>query len=113
MSDQFEALFKNLANGMSRRAALRRFFGGIAGAAAFALTGRRVRADDPGVCARWCREEHGDDGPAAVAACINLSQDCEPGHCARIFNVRWGGDKDGPNPGRPGAEGFACVDISV
>ena len=42
MSEQFEHLFKNLANGMSRRAALKRFFGGIAGAAAFALTGKQV-----------------------------------------------------------------------
>ena len=63
MSEQFETLFKNLANGMSRRAALRRLFAGIAGTAMFALTGRRAGADEESVCAQWCANEYRDHGP--------------------------------------------------
>jgi hypothetical protein len=107
MSEQFENLFKNLANGMSRRAALRRFFGGIAGAAAFALTGRRVAADKRG-CGAWCAERYRDDGPGWAAACIDASAQCPDGECAQILTFSWG---EGPQrgDGRPNAADFVCV----
>lgn len=116
MSEQFETLFKNLANGMSRRAALRRFFGAIAGAAALALTGRRVAADSSD-CGKWCQEEYGDRGPGWIAACHEASAKCEEGTCASFtwfsFGDNSGGDLPGGQPGggRPEAPAYTCVPV--
>jgi hypothetical protein len=111
MSEQFETLFENLAKGMSRRAALRRFFGGIAGAAAFALTGRRAAA--AGGCGDWCQQTYGDRGPGWVAACVRASSDCPDGACASFSWFSWGDESGGseqtPGGGPPTAHSHACV----
>jgi hypothetical protein len=88
MSKQFETLFKDLASGMSRRTALRRFFGGFAGVAAVALTGRRVRADAPSVCASWC--SIGVTGTSLWQPASTLHSYCPEGYCATIIK-RFGG----------------------
>ena len=85
MSEQFESMFKNLANGMSRRAALRRFFGGIAGAAAFALTGRRAEAEASRKCApNWCSRTVCRSMRSAMRCGLHQrsSRECPEGECA-------------------------------
>jgi hypothetical protein len=109
MSKQFEALFKDLANGMSRRAALRRFLGGIAGAATFALTGRPARADSPGVCGQWCSSQYAGFPRAGlwIAACIETSNQCPPGFCASSGDLSWA-QTQGDDP-RPHFNSWVCV----
>jgi hypothetical protein len=91
MSRQFESLFKDLASGMSRRAALRRFFIGVAGAAGAVLTGGGLAAaarksDDP--CVAFCEinENSGFDGDQGqTEECVARSKQCPAGQCAKSF----------------------------
>lgn len=119
MVKHFDELAKALASGIPRRVALRRFAGGLLGAAmASAIPGRAALAapsgkagcadyclhhSKPGVslgtcinncvneCTRICEEVFVDDG-AARAACIDRSLQCPPGTCAAFeVNVSFNG----------------------
>ena len=111
MSKQFEKLFKDLANGMSRRTAMRRFVGGIVGVAAGVLTGRRAAADSPGVCARWCADQYSGypDAGLYIAACIDSSSECPEGHCASGYDLSWA--RTSNNQNRPYFNGFVCIAV--
>jgi len=90
MSKQLESLFKDLASGMSRRAALRRFFAGLGGAAAIALTGGGLAASrkNDDVCAEFCEINHNsgwDSFQGQVQECIARSKQCPDGQCAVMF----------------------------
>ena len=111
MVKHFDELAKALASGMPRRVALRRFAGGLVGAAmAAAIPGRAALAapSGKGGCAAYCLQKVGpgaklgtcinecvnecthiceevfaDDG-VARARCIDRSLQCPPGTCAAI-----------------------------
>ena len=90
MSKQLESLFKDLASGMSRRAALRRFFAGLGGAAAIALTGGRLAASrNDDVCAEFCELNLFNHGftpfQGQLQQCIAMSRRCPDGQCALMF----------------------------
>jgi hypothetical protein len=111
VSKQFENLFKDLANGMSRRTAIRRFVGGVAGVAAAVLTGRRAAADSAGVCARWCADQYSGypDAGLYIAACIDSSSECPDGQCASGSDLSWA--KTSNNQNRPYLNNFVCMSI--
>jgi len=115
MSEQFEKLFKHLADGMSRRAALRRFVGGIAGAAAFSLMGRPVRASRSGCgnhCAKRAEQEVDKDrSQGFVRACMEASSTCPDGFCADTGDLSWEGPSNDPDEGHLYFNTFVCVPV--
>lgn len=81
MGKQFDELSKALASGASRRAALKRFAVGLAGAAlASVLPGRRAEAQyEPSDCRSICRNDLGLQGESfgrCVAACTSCIRNC-------------------------------------
>ena len=85
MKDQLDKLSKDLASGVSRRDALRWFFGGIGAAALTLFTGRKARADGNEICVELCREQElrGKD----FGLCVAQSAQCPPGECAFCLNA--------------------------
>jgi hypothetical protein len=83
MGKAVENLAKDLATGLSRRTALRRFFVAV-GAAVGTLVGRRASADSNEACVTLCREQEllGRD----FGACVAASAQCPPGECACLIN---------------------------
>ena len=91
MSKNVENFFKDLASGMSRRAAFRRLFGGTVGAVAAVLTGRSIgRAQGYASCSDYCRDNTQAD-PSYFAQCRNQSKKCPPGSCAVNYACSSGG----------------------
>ena len=87
MSKALEELSKDLARGISRRTAFKRFFATLGGLGAAMVTGRRAAAQGNSVCVRLCREQ-GLKG-RELGACVSASAHCPPGECALVTN---GGD---------------------
>jgi len=89
LNKQFDELSKDLASGVSRRSALRRFLVGI-GAAAGVLLGRRsAKAENFDLCLDFCAEQYGTT-TLEYEECVYLSYYCPPGKCAHFlkFNNR-------------------------
>jgi hypothetical protein len=79
MAKQIEQLSKDLASGMSRRQAFRRFLAGIGGGLLF--TSGRARGEGNNVCVQLCREHlQGRD----FGECVAFSAHCPEGQCAFV-----------------------------
>jgi hypothetical protein len=78
MGKQFDELAKALASGVSRRAALKRFATGVAGAAvASVFTGRgAVAQDSPAICQQFCREFVGPSSGQEFGRCVSTCASC-------------------------------------
>jgi hypothetical protein len=91
MSKNVENFFKDLASGMSRRAAFRRLFGGTVAAVAAVLTGRGIgRAQGYTSCYDYCKDNSEAD-PGYFGQCIAQSKQCPPGSCAVNYACSSGG----------------------
>jgi len=84
MSKALEELSKDLARGISRRAAFKRFFATLGGLGAVMLTGRRAIAQGTSVCVELCKQR-GLTG-RELGECISASAHCPPGECALMLN---------------------------
>jgi len=86
MGKVFEELSKDLASGVSRRQALRRFAAGIGAAIAALLTGRSAEAQRGGkaACVEFCRAQ-GLTG-REFGECMAESARCPDGYCAMLIN---------------------------
>jgi hypothetical protein len=84
MSKALEDLAKDLATGLSRRTALKRFFVAFGAAVGTLVGSRRASADDNAVCVALCRDQElsGKD----FGACVAASAHCPPGECAWVTN---------------------------
>jgi hypothetical protein len=108
MSKHVESFFKDLASGMSRRAAFRRLFGAIGGAAAAVFAGRRIAFGSPppyASCEEYCRDNTQADA-VYIQQCIAFSRQCPPGFCAVNYlcsSGNFGADAQcrGGGPNRP------------
>src|SRR5215212_5914508 len=78
MGKEFDELAKSLASGVSRRAALKRFAAGVAGAAfATVLPGRSADAQlSPAICQQICRESAGVSSGREFGACVSSCARC-------------------------------------
>jgi len=86
LNKQFDELSKDLATGVSRRSALRRFFIGI-GAAVGVLLGRRsAKADNQDLCFEFCFEQYGFN-EIEYEKCLFYSHFCPPGECATFLRI--------------------------
>ncbi|HBY64183.1 MAG TPA: hypothetical protein DEH78_30545 [Solibacterales bacterium] len=83
MSKRLETLSKDLAAGMSRRSAFKRFLGGLGAGVALAMSGRRASASDMSVCVELCRVYDG----RLFGECVSESAQCPDGYCARALQV--------------------------
>jgi hypothetical protein len=90
MGKQFDELAKALANGVSRRAALKRFAVGTVGAAfASVFTGRNADAQlSPSICQQVCSEEFGTSSGRLFGRCVSSCASC----------IGRGGEPTGINP---------------
>ena len=89
MGKHFDELAKALASGVSRRAALKRFATGVAGAAvASVFSGRSASADlSPSVCQQICREIVGPKEGREFGKCVSSCAKCVgQGGFPRFFN---------------------------
>jgi hypothetical protein len=89
LSKQFDELSKDLANGVSRRSAFRRFFVGISTAAGVFLSGKSARADTGNFCVDYCQSLY-EKEPFAFAQCLVYSLFCPKGECATLLTVNGG-----------------------
>lgn len=84
MKQPFDELSKHLANGVSRREALRRFFVAVGATIAGLFTGRPALAGGNAVCVAFCRSQ-GLSG-REFGKCVSASAHCPPGQCAYCVN---------------------------
>jgi hypothetical protein len=98
MENRFDELAKDLAGGMSRREALRRFGGALAGALLASLSVRKAWGGDHSACIEVCKQHTGvhgcgnaclkcDDDPNRIcysdtsAVCCSTGSSCVSGNC--------------------------------
>jgi hypothetical protein len=86
LSKQFDELSKDLANGVSRRSAFRRFFVGIGAAAGFFFTRKSAQADTGNFCVEYCQSLY-EREPVAFGLCLAYSLFCPKGECATLLSV--------------------------
>jgi hypothetical protein len=112
MSERFDGFFKDLASGISRRAALRRLFGGMIGAAALIFTGRTAGATSSNPCYDFCTQTYSGSGPGFVQECLGRSVACPPGQCAYNINCSYY-PPSGPQSCSDGNQGdWVCVPVA-
>jgi hypothetical protein len=106
MGKQLDELSKDLAGGMSRRAAFWRFFAGLGG---LLFVGRKASADGNGndVCVDFCRFQ-GLTG-SEFGQCVAASAHCPPGECALAANSGQHLCVPIDTPCRPIGPGTNCV----
>ena len=85
MSKQFDQLSKDLASGVSRRTAFRRFLAGIGASAAVLLNPRKAGAkSNAQLCIDHCQSRY--DG-RDFGQCMAESNHCPEGYCAWLVPV--------------------------
>ena len=109
MKEALDRLAKDLAGGMSRREAFKRFGSGFAIAMAGLFGARSSRADGNDACRDWCSAHHpgneyqvcdpyftgdanspGTGGQGrAFGECMSMSSQCPPGECAMVCYGTW------------------------